>query len=143
MRVRFHADVIALHPAVVHTMAGTNDVALSRGPEPRAETQGHIEAMVELARAHKIRVVLASIPPAADFSWRKRLEPAPQIRAPNVRLKAYAARERLVYVDSRAAMATPDGAVQPALSKDGVHPNAASPAVMEPLTTVAIANALR
>ena len=143
MVVRFEADVVDLHPAVVHILAGTNDVAQNRGPETSQEMQGYIRAMVDMARANKIRVVLGSVPPAADFSWRRGLEPAPKIRAFNVWLKAYAARERLIYVDYWAAMATPEGAMKPELSRDGVHPNAAGYGVMEALAQAAIARALR
>ena len=57
-------------------------------------------------------------------------------------LKAYAAKEGLIYVDYYAAMATTDGAMKPELTFDGVHPNAAGYAVMEPLARQALKRAL-
>ena len=58
--------MVALHPAVVHILAGTNDVAGNNGPASPQDFQNNIQSMVELARANGIRVILGSIPPAAD-----------------------------------------------------------------------------
>lgn len=143
MLVRFNSDVIALKPAIVHIMAGTNDVAENNGPETPDEIFGYITSMVELARANKIKVLLASIPPAKDFPWRRGLDPMPQIRALNDRLKAYAARRGIAYVDYWEVLATPDGAMKPDYSTDGVHPNAAGYEAMRSLAKTAIKHALK
>ena len=142
MLARFQADVVALKPRVVHIMAGTNDVAGNTGPTSVADIQNNVIAMVTLAKANRIGVVLASIPPAKVFSWAPALTPADQIRGLNAWLKAYAAREGLTYVDYAAAMATPDGAMKPELTFDGVHPNAAGYAVMAPLARAGLTRAL-
>ena len=143
MLVRFQADVAALKPRAVHIMAGTNDIAGNTGPISAADIQNNIMAMVTIAKANRVAVVLASIPPAKVFTWAPALKPAEQIRGLNAWLKTYAAREALIYVDYYAAMATPDGAMKPELTFDGVHPNAAGYAVMEPLTQAALKRALR
>lgn len=142
MLVRFHSDVIALKPAVVHIMAGTNDVAQNNGRETPEETAGYIASMVEIAQANRIKVVLASIPPAADFAWRRGLNPAPQIQALNVWLKAYARQRGVVFVDYGAVLATPEGGMKPAYSPDGVHPNAAGYEAMRPLAEAAVKKAI-
>lgn len=142
MLVRFRSDVIALKPAVVHIMAGTNDIAQNNGPETHEEIVGYIISMIELAQANRIRVILAAIPPAADFAWRRGLSPAPQIQALNSRLKAYAAQHKLVYVDYGSVLATAEGAMKPEYSRDGVHPNAAGYEAMRPLAEAAIKQAL-
>src|SRR4051812_48971268 len=67
MLVRFHADVVALKPAVVHIMGGTNDIAGNTGPMSADDTKNNIMAMCEIARAHHIRVVLASVPQASKY----------------------------------------------------------------------------
>ena len=126
MLVRFRADAIELKPAVIHLMGGTNDVAENTGPESDAEIQGYIMSMVELARAHDIKVVLASIPPASDFPWRQGLNPAPRIKRLNAWSRDYATRQGLVYVDYASVLATSDGGMKPEFSEDGVHPNAAA-----------------
>ena len=123
MLLRFHADVVDLHPQIVHIMAGTNDVAGNGGPTSEAAWRNNIMAMVEIAQAHGIKVVLASIPPAARFGWRTELHPAAQIVRLNGWLRAYAERQGLRYVDYYPLLATPDGAMRPEFSGDGVHPN--------------------
>jgi lysophospholipase L1-like esterase len=143
MLARFQADVAALKPRVVHIMAGTNDVAGNTGPTSVADIQNNIIAMVTIAKANRVAVVLASIPPAKVFTWAPALKPAEQIRGLNAWLKGYAAKEGLTYVDYHAAMSTPDGGMKPELSLDGVHPNTAGYLVMEPLTQAALKTALR
>ena len=143
MLVRFRSDVVALRPAVVHVMAGTNDIAGNTGRESEDEIFGHIVSMVELARANHIKVILASVPPAADFWWRRGLDPAPKIKSLNTRLKAYATRHGIVYADYWRVMSSGDGAMKPAYSDDGVHPNVRGYEVMRPITQAAIARAMR
>ena len=143
MLVRFRSDVVALKPAVVHIMAGTNDVAQNTGPTTPEETEGYVAGMVEIAHANGIKVVLASIPPAIEFPWRPGLGPAPKIKALNAWLKDYAARKHLVYVDYWPAIATPEGGMKPGYAHDGVHPNAEAFAAMAPLAQAAIEKAMR
>ncbi|MBR0552796.1 SGNH/GDSL hydrolase family protein [Sphingomonadaceae bacterium LXI357] len=142
MLVRFRQDVIDLHPQAVHIMTGTNDIAGNTGAETLDTLKGHIRSMAELAQAHGIKVILASIPPAGTFPWAKDKQPVPVIRAMNEWLKSYAAENGFTYVDYFSAMATPDGAMKEGLSSDGVHPTAKGYAVMRPLTLAAIRRTL-
>jgi lysophospholipase L1-like esterase len=123
MLVRFRADVIALKPQVVHIMAGTNDIAGNTGPTTSQDVKNNIVSMVELARANGIRVVLASIPPAAEFNWRPQLKPVPQIDALNSWLREYATQNRLQYIDYHTALVGSSGELRAELGNDGVHPN--------------------
>jgi lysophospholipase L1-like esterase len=123
MLVRFRADVIALKPQVVHIMAGINDIAGNTGPTTSQDVKNNIVSMVELARANGIRVVLASIPPAAEFNWRPQISPVPQIAALNTWLREYAAQNRLEYIDYHAVLVGPSGELRAELGNDGVHPN--------------------
>ena len=136
--LRFPADVLALHPRVVHIMAGTNDVAGNGGPTTLDAIEANLAAMVVLAKADGIRVVLAAVPPAASFGWAPELRPTPVIAALNARLRALAIRERVDFVDYGEVLATPEGAMRDELSLDGVHPNAAGYAAMAPLARRAI-----
>ncbi len=138
MLVRFHSDVVALHPAAVHIMAGTNDLAGNTGPSRPEDFKNTIRAMTEIARANDIAVVLASIPPAAAFPWRPEVAPAPIIAELNAWLESYAAENALAFVDYHAAMTGPSGELRPELSGDGVHPNADGYALMRPLTIQAL-----
>lgn len=143
MVARFRADVIDLHPAVVQIMAGTNDIAGNTGPMTPQETQDNIRSMVDLAHAHGIRVILASVPPADMFPWKPGLETANKIVAMNAWLKAYAARSGCVYADYWSALKQADGlGMRDGLSSDHVHPTKAGYAVMEPIAEAAIKRAL-
>lgn len=133
MLVRFHSDVIALKPRVVQILAGSNDIAGNRGPTSERDFQNNIMAMVELARAHRIRVALATIPPAARFFWRPEVTPGPEIQRLNTWLREYARREGLIFIDYHAVLATPEGAMRQGLSLDGVHPNRDGYAAMRTL----------
>lgn len=143
MLVRFRADVIDLHPAVVHILAGTNDIAGNNGPTSLAIIQGNIASMAEQARAHGARVIIASILPAARFGWRPEIEPVAAIAAMNAWLRDYAAREHFIYVDYFAALNDGHGGFKAELASDGVHPNVAGYALMRPLAEQAVRQALQ
>lgn len=141
MLVRFYADVVALHPDVVHIMVGTNDLASNTGPSRPEDFKNNIRAMTEIARANDIAVVLASIPPAAAFPWRPEVNPAPIIAELNAWLEQYAAENGIVYVDYSDALGDGSGAMKAEYTGDGVHPNAAGYTAIRPLTRAAIAEA--
>jgi lysophospholipase L1-like esterase len=123
MLVRFRNDVIALKPRIVHILAGTNDIAGNTGPSRPQDFKDNIMSMSELARAHGIRVVLASIPPAAGFNWRPQVHPVAQIQELNRWLREYASRNGFDYVDYYSVLVGPNGEFRSELSNDGVHPN--------------------
>ena len=133
--VRFRQDVINLQPEVVVINAGTNDVAENTGPYREDDTFGNIVSMVELARANGIKVILTSVLPAASFSWNPSVTDAPaKIASLNARIKAYADRQGLPYVDYYAALVQGDEkALNAAYTRDGVHPTLEGYKVMEPL----------
>ncbi|GAC1594505.1 MAG: SGNH/GDSL hydrolase family protein [Hymenobacter sp.] len=141
--LRFRQDVLNLQPAVVVLLIGTNDVAENNGPYDPQNTLNNILTMVELAQVHHIRAVLCSVTPAAEFSWRKGLNPGPKIVALNQQLKALATRNHLVYLDYHTALADDRQGLPAAYSNDGVHPTLAGYRVMEPLLNQAVAAALK
>lgn len=142
MLVRYREDVLKLKPRAVHILAATNDIAGNTGAATMEQVTGNIETMAELARAHGIKVILGSVPPAKAFPWAPDKHPDPQVRALNVWLKGYAAREGFTYVDYWSALGTPEGAMGEGLSSDGVHPTAEGYAIMAPLAKAAIAHTL-
>jgi lysophospholipase L1-like esterase len=142
MLVRFRQDVIALEPAVVVILAGTNDIAGNTGPSTLGMIEDNLTSMVELARANDIRVVLASVLPAYDYPWRPGLDPAPKIVALNTWMRQYASAHDVVYLDYHSAMADDRMGLRAELTDDGVHPNAAGYQVMAPLAERAITDAL-
>ena len=135
--LRFREDVINLRPRVVVINYGTNDIAENTGPYDEDLTMGNVQSMVELARYHKMKVILTSCLPAGGFGWHPTIKDAMQkIRHLNARVKAYAEAEKIPYVDYFSAMVSADGTeMNPNYAKDkpGVHPNAQGYAVMERL----------
>ena len=142
MLVRFRQDVVALQPKVVVILAGTNDIAGNTGPSTLEMIEDNFASMVQIAKAHRIRVVLSSVLPVYDYPWKPGLEPAPKIIALNAWLKRYAGETGEVYLDYHAAMADARGGLPPALARDGVHPTDAGYQIMAPLAESAIARAL-
>jgi lysophospholipase L1-like esterase len=146
MLVRFRNDVVALAPKVVVILAGTNDIAGNTGPISLEDIEGNFASMVELARAHGIRVVLSSVipvhnyTPASELTYPRR--PPEQIVALNKWMKDYAAASGCVYLDYAAAMSDDKRVLRRELADDGLHPNKAGYAIMAPLAEQAIAKAL-
>ncbi|ARQ90537.1 MULTISPECIES: SGNH/GDSL hydrolase family protein [Stenotrophomonas] len=143
MLVRFAQDVLALKPQVVVILAGTNDIAGNTGPSTQAMIEDNLHAMVDLARAHGIAVVLASVLPVSDYPWLPGTAPAPKVRALNTALKRYADARQMVYLDYYTPMANAAGGLDPQLADDGVHPTAKGYAVMAPLAEAAVTRALQ
>ena len=155
MLVRMYPDVIALKPAALVVLAGTNDIARNTGPETAEMIQQNIMAITELAQLHNIKVVLCALLPVSDYPYLNqqagKLPPTParvrmtegrppeQILALNAWLKSYAAKAGAQYVDYHAAFADEKGWLRDGLSGDGLHPNADGYKIMAPLVAAAIA----
>ena len=142
MLVRFRQDVIALAPTVVVILAGINDIAGNTGPSSLEMIANNIFSMAELAQTHNIKVVLCSVLPAYDFPWSPGLKPAPKVVKLNAMIKQYALENKFVYLDYFVAMANQFDGLKKELGYDGVHPNAAGYATMEPLLEAAIKQAI-
>lgn len=146
MLVRFRQDVINLQPKVVIILAGTNDIAGNTGPMRNEDIEGNLASMVELARAHGIRVVLCSIMPVHNYTERAKdffaQRPQSRILALNEWIKDYCAKNNIVYVDYFSALVDDKGMMKKELADDGLHPNAAGYKVVAPLAEAGIEKAL-
>jgi lysophospholipase L1-like esterase len=147
MLIRFRPDVLALQPAVVVILAGTNDIAGNTGPMTLEEIEGNLASMSQLAHANGIRVVLSSVLPVYDGGHNAEgnpvvmtdRRPPEKILALNSWIKNYAAQNHDMYLDYFSAMVDDHGFLKKELSDDGLHPNKAGYAVMAPLAEKAIA----
>ena len=142
MLVRFRHDVIALKPKAVHIMAGTNDIAGNTGPTTLDAVEGNISSMAELARAHGIKVIIGSVPPADHFSWSPNRQPAPLIAELNRRLRAYAKANGFGYADYYSALANANGGIDKVNAEDGVHPTGPGYSIMSAIAQREIARIL-
>ena len=141
MLVRFMPEVVALKPEAVHIMAGTNDIAGNQDPYDFAATTGNLQAMITLAKAYRIKVIVASVPPATSFSWKpERGNQLDTIKALNAWIKTTCAEQHLTWCDYWPVLQGPDGGLRPDLGYNGdsVHPGKAGYAAMEPVLSEAI-----
>jgi len=142
MLLRFRQDVINLMPFAVVILGGINDIAGNTGHSTIEMIVNNIVSMVELSKANNIKVILCSVLPAYDFTWRKGLEPAKKIVKLNAILKNYANQHDLIYVDYFTSMADKSNGLKEKLGSDGVHPNISGYLIMEPLIEEAISKVL-
>ncbi|TDE53119.1 acylhydrolase [Flavobacterium sp. GT3P67] len=142
MLIRFRADVIALKPAVVIILAGINDIAGNTGPSTLEMIANNIFSMAELAKANQIKVILCSVLPAFDFSWKPNQNPAEKVVALNEMIKNYADTNGILYLDYFSAMTDERKGLPALYSNDEVHPNKTGYQVMAPLAEKAITKVL-
>src|SRR5204863_3533391 len=124
-------------------------IAGNTGPMTNGEIEGNLSSMSELAHAHDIRVVLASVTPVSSYHAapgsvpQTTARPMARIHALNDWLKTYAAAHGDVYLDYFSGMTDGSGLLREELSEDDLHPNAKGYAVMAPLAEAAITRALK
>lgn len=98
--------------------------------------------MAELARVHRIKVILGSILPVCDcFTVKTDTRPAARIIALNEWIRGYCKRSGFVYVDYFHSVADVEGHLRRELTTDGVHLNAKGYGIITPLAQNAIAAA--
>ena len=140
MLIRFRPDVIALHPKTVILLAGTNDIAGNTGRTTVAQIQDNLRSIVELAKYHQIRMILASLLPVSEGKSATR--PSVKIQTLNDWIRQYCAENGCVYLDYHSHMVDDRGFLQSHLSADGLHPNEAGYKIMAPLAKAAIARVI-
>ena len=146
MLVRFRRDVIELNPRAVVIMAGINDIARNNGIITHENILNNIKSMCELAKLHKIKVILCSVTPAVRFRWRPNVDfsPADEIIRLNAMIKEYANKHKIPYVDYHSALVDERKGLNRKYHKDEVHPFSICYAeVMEPMILKVINKTLR
>ena len=143
MLLRFRQDVLSLKPKVVVIQAGSNDLTGLFGPATQPMIAENIMSMVELAKLHGIRVVLASLTPVCDCSQKETaIRPVGKILGINEWLKEYAQQSGAVYLNLYTPLVQ-GRALRPEFTKDGFQLSDAGYAVLAPLVEQAIAEALK
>src|ERR1700677_937087 len=153
MLVRFRQDVIDLHPKAVLILAGTNDIAGNTGPMRLEDIEADYASLAELARAHDIKVIYASVLPVYNYTEKSKdffaQRPPEKILELNRWLQNYCApsssgeTRNCVYLDYFSALVDDKGLMKKDLADDGLHPNAAGFKIMAPLAEAAIEQALK
>ena len=147
MLVRFRQDVIDLKPKVVVIEGGFDDIGMVMGPGSEGTITDNLTTMIELAKLHGIKVVIASMPPVCDcYHTETRLRPVGKIAAINATLRGLAKDTGSVYLNYYSVLvdtAAGNRQMKKAVTDDGINPNDAGYALMAPLAEQAIADALK
>lgn len=146
MILRFHQDVVALHPAAVVILSGVNDVQGFLQQETPEQIEANWETMADLADRHGIKVVFGSILPVNNYTEQardvlKERNPA-ELRALNTWLRDFCRRRGYGYADYHAVLVDGRGLMRRDLTTDGIHPLNAGYARMAPIAQAAINRAL-
>jgi lysophospholipase L1-like esterase len=144
---RMQADVLRLKPSALVVLAGTNDIA--RGVSNEA-IQYNLSMIADLAVAHDIQPIFASILPVSDHhkdsdpNYERTLaRPPSTILALNGWIQEMCRKRGFIYLDYFSATVDSAGQLQADLAEDGLHPNAKGYQVMGPLAQKAINEALK
>lgn len=140
---RMKADVTDLQPSSVLILAGTNDIARSI---PLSTIEGNLTMICDLADAHKIKVILATVLPVSDYHKdaahpnyeMTRFRPPDQIRALNIWMRTFCGQRNYTFLDYYSEMVDASGQMKPDLADDGLHPNSTGYRIMAPLALTAV-----
>jgi len=147
MLIRFQQDVVALHPAAVVILAGTNDIAGNTGPISIEDIEANYTSLAELATASGIRLIFSSVTPVHNYTPQAQeffaARPPQKILALNQWLKLYCGAHGCTYLDYFDSMVDDHGLLQKDLANDGLHPNRAGYKIMSRLAENAIQTTLR
>jgi acyl-CoA thioesterase I len=146
MLARFRQDVVSLNPKVVVVLGGTNDIAAGVSPN---QVEDNLAMIGDLAKAHGIKPVFASILPVNDYHKdadpgyeMTPLRPPAVIRSINTWLRTWCQSQGFVFMDYYTSMIDSADRMQSDLSDDGLHPNAKGYRVMSPIALEAIGRVL-
>jgi acyl-CoA thioesterase-1 len=142
MLARFRQDVASLNPKAVVILGGTNDIEAGVSVN---QIEDNLATLGDLAKAHGIKPVFASILPVSDYHkdadphYEMTLNrPPATIQSINTWLRSYCQSQGFVYMDYYSAMVDAAGRMQSDLADDGLHPNAKGYRVMSPVALEAI-----
>jgi lysophospholipase L1-like esterase len=145
MLVRFRQDVIDLQPKVVVIQGGLNDIGMVMGPGSEGTISENLRTMIDLAKYHGIKVVIASLTPICDCydNSQTKIRPVGKIAAINGTLRDIAKETGSVYLNYYSVLVdTASRQMKKEFTDNGVNPNDAGYALMAPLAEKAIADAL-
>jgi len=138
MLLRFRSDVINLQPTAVVILAGINDIAENQGPISIPDIARNIFFMSQLASENNIKVILCSVLPAYDFSWRPGLNPKDKVISLNKLIQNHVIVNSFEYVDYFSSMVDERNGLIKEYGNDEVHPNLEGYRVMESIVQKSI-----
>ena len=146
MVVRFHADVVSLHPSAVVILGGVNDTQGAFQMPTEAEIEMNYAAMAEMAEANGIRPIFTAILPVNNYTDNARTvledRKPDELNRLNAWLAAYCAEHHYAFVDYGPILRDDKGLLRAELTSDGIHPNDTAYSLMAPVAEKAIDGAL-
>jgi lysophospholipase L1-like esterase len=137
MLLRFEDDVIALKPAAVVILGGTNDLRAyvgdpaAAGPEMIERIARNVTSMVDIAQGRGVKVILCAVPPVGTDRAKLARDSATIVKV-NAWLQSFAQSRDLPFVDFHVVLADATQDMPVKLSIDGLHPNAEGYRLMWP-----------
>lgn len=139
MVLRLRSDVVALQSGAMVLLAGTNDIPSTRVPNLKQFIEDSFSDIFDIAEKNHIPVVVCSILPVNDAYGDRTISRPPQtILELNDWLRGESRRRGLAYVDFYSALQDGHDRLRANLTTDGLHPNAAGYALMEPIILKAL-----
>ena len=121
MLLRFYQDVVELSPKIVVITAGSNDI---KNRVPIEFTVEYITRMINIAKAHSIKVVLTTVTPVNDTQkGMLKLRPLTLIKRLNDEIRKLAEKLNVELCDFWKILSDKDGYMPKEYSYDGVHLN--------------------
>jgi lysophospholipase L1-like esterase len=138
MLVRMRPDVVALKPAAVVVLGGFNDFHVDRGGSALVTVQNNVESMIELAHAHRIGVLVGTIPLVRPDLPASTSEAAAELVARyNDWLRTFCSGKNCVIVDFERALRAAGTPLSEYLS-DCIHPKEKGYEIMAQAVRVAL-----
>ena len=146
MVVRFHADVVALHPAAVVILGGVNDTQGAFQMPTEAEIEMNYAAMAEMATANGIAPVFTAILPVNNYTDNAKTvledRKPDELNRLNAWLAAYCAEHHYGFIDYGPLLRDDKGLMRADMTSDGIHPNDDAYDLMAPVAEQAIEDAV-
>ena len=140
--VRFHADVVNLHPAAVVILAGVNDPQGAFQMPTEDEIETNYAAMAEMATANGIKPIFTAILPVNNYTDNARTvledRKPDELNRLNAWLAAYCAAHGYGFIDYGPVLRDDKGLMRADMTSDGIHPNDEAYALMAPMAEKAI-----
>ena len=135
--VRFHADVVNLHPAAVVILAGVNDPQGAFQMPTENEIEMNYAAMAEMAMANGIKPIFTAILPVNNYTDNAKTvledRKPDELNRLNAWLAAYCAAHDYGFIDYGPLLRDEKGLLRADLTSDGIHPNDTAYSLMAPV----------
>lgn len=119
--LRFHQDVISLHPKFVFILAGINDIAENLGKMEVSESISNISMMCDLAKQNNITPIVSTLTPVNSFFWKPEINPKAEVINFNYLITDFCQKNNIILFDSFKTLCDNNNQLPEKYSRDGGH----------------------